>query len=521
MFLFQKINLPLRLFFAALLALAVSFTFNFLFLNLLGRPIEDQISLMTFSTVALGYLIFSFWESIIKAGRLHISFPKIQFEITAIPSLLRENTPGVVLASLFFVVYTYFGLLINFADSDTTDNFFEADNYPWMHRIASPSGLLLDMRAPHPFAFFIFRPFGWLLNLFTHNPWLSAILLNTFVGALCVFLAWLFIKRQFQNQIYSLLIASLLGLSTAHLFFGSVIETYIFSAAAMIGFILALQKSSDSMFAPVTMSIITFGITLTNFVQNFIGFFITQGLKVFSPRRQPGEAQKNFKEYFAKIFRFTALTLSLGIVISLIHAAWYPTSRLFFVPSDAAIEGDYSLPTFQGPIWKITGRAILLIRTILLYTVVAPKPFVFGKEVGAVLPYFNFFKLAPQLYSYSSYTGLGKILIVVWIVMLLVSGMIFLWNLIRARKADLSLVFVICILFNFLLHLTYGFESFLYSPDWAYALIFFVGLSLGPLAKNRLFQTGMLIFLVLLAYNQIHFFQFVLATIAPFYGRGG
>jgi hypothetical protein len=521
MFPFKKINLPFRLFISTLLALAIAFAFDFLFLKLPERPITDQIFLLAFSTAALGYLIFSFWGTIIETGGLHITAQKIKFNGAAILASLRENWTGIALASLFFAIYTYFGLQINFPNSDTTDNFFEADNYPWMLRIAAPDGYMLDMRAPHPFAYFIFRPLGWLLNLFTPTPTLSAILLNTFTGALCVFLAWVFIKRQFQNSTYALLIASLLGLSTAHFFFGAVIETYIFSAAAMIGFFLVLQKNTDSMSAPVTMSVLTFGITLTNFVQNFIGFFVTQGLKIFPPGRQPGEAQKTFKTYVAKIFTFTALTLSFGIVISLIHAAWYPSSRLFYIPSDAAIEGDFSLPTFQGPMWRITGRVILLIRTILLYTVVAPKPFVFGKEMGAWLPYFNFFKLTPQIYSYSSYDGLGKILIVFWVILLFGSGLLFLWNLIRTRKADLSLVFVISILFNFVLHLSYGFESFLYSPDWAYALIFFVGLSLGSLAKNRLFQAGMLAFLVLLAYNQVQFFQFVLATIAPFYGRGG
>jgi uncharacterized membrane protein len=84
-----------------------------------------------------------------------------------------------------------------------------------------------------------------------------------------------------------------------------------------------------------------------------------------------------------------------------------------------------------------------------------------------------------------------------------------------------SLAFVFAILFNFVLHLSYGYEPFLYSPDWAYALIFFVALSLAPLAKNRLFQVGMLAFLILLAYNQIQFIQFILATVAPFYGQGG
>ena len=222
-----------------------------------------------------------------------------------------------------------------------------------------------------------------------------------------------------------------------------------------------------------------------------------------------------------KVFRFTALVLSLGIVISVIHAAWYPSSRLFFQLADAKIEGDFSLAIFQEPRWKLVGRIILLIRTILLYTVIAAKPFVFGHEVGAWLPYFNFFKVTPDQYSYSAYTGLGSLLIYTWAALLLLSGIFFLWNLIRVRKVDLTVAFALSLLFNFSLHISYGFESFLYSPDWAYALIFFVGVCLTPLAGNRIFQGVLLIFLILLAYNQVHFFQSILDTIAPFYGRGG
>ena len=56
----------------------------------------------------------------------------------------------------------------------------------------------------------------------------------------------------------------------------------------------------------------------------------------------------------------------------------------------------FPFPSSSDQQWKTIGRVILLIRTILLYTVIAPKPFVFGKEVGAWLPYFNFFKITPQ-----------------------------------------------------------------------------------------------------------------------------
>ena len=95
-------------------------------------------------------------------------------------------------------------------------------------------------------------------------------------------MVWVFIKRQSQNRAYALLIAALLGLSTAHFFFGVVIESYIFSAAALIGFVLAIQKNAQILFAPVTLSVITFGITITNFAQNFIGFFIVQLKRPFN-----------------------------------------------------------------------------------------------------------------------------------------------------------------------------------------------------------------------------------------------
>lgn len=498
----------LRLFLSALLALAASFAFSLSFLDLFDRSATDQALLVLIPAGALGWLIFSALGNPEAFRTLRL--PK--FEAGSFQARLREHAPGIVLALLFFAAYTWYGLQLNFADSDTTDNFLDADNYPWMMRIAYPEGHLLEMRGPHPFAYFLLRPFGWLLNLVTSDPHLSAVLMNTLVGALCVFMAWVFIKRQSQNTAYALLIASLLGLSTSHFFFGAVIESYIFSAAALIGFVLALQNSSGALFAPVTMGVVTFGITLTNFVQNFIGFVVAQ---------LPDLSRKTFRDSFIRVFQFAAFALSIGIVLSVLHAAWYPSSRLFFQLSDAQIEQDFSRSLFDEPQWRITGRITLLVRTILLYTVIAPNPFVFGHEVGAWLPYFNFFKLSPQTYAYSAYDGLGSILVFAWAGLLLLSGIFFLWNLIRTRKADLSLAFALSLLFNFLLHLNYGFEPFLYSPDWAYALIFFVGLSLVPLARNRLFQGALLVFLVLLAYNQVQLFQLILDTIAPFYHLGG
>jgi len=489
---------PLKIFITALLAFTFAFVFNFFCLDLIERPFTDQILLMAVSTAALGYLIFSWRGSVFKMNPPRIDFPPF-------PSFLKENAHGIVLALAFFAVYTYLGLQLNFPNKDTTDNFLDADNYPWMKRISEPGGFNYEMRGPHPFAYFIFRPLGSLLNLFTHDPPFSAILLNTFTGALCILLAWMFIKRQFQDSIYASLIASLLGLSTAHIFFGSVIETYIFSAAAMIAFFLLLQ-SRGSMNSLAGVSLLTFGITLTNFVQNFIGF-VVQTLKV---------SRDTFWASVKEIIRFTGLTISIGVLLSLIHAAWYPSSKLFFLLSDTQAEKDFAYSIFQEPAWRATGRVILLVRTILLYTIIAPKPYVFYKEVGGTFPRLNFFKIVPGTFSYSAYDGLGNLLVMAWMLSLLAAGVMFLANLIRVKRVDLPLAFALCILFNFILHINYGYEPFLYSPDWAYALIFFIAFSLAPLAKNRLFQGGIFIFLTLLAYNQFLFFQFIFETIAPY-----
>jgi hypothetical protein len=81
---------------------------------------------------------------------------------------------------------------------------------------------------------------------------------------------------------------------------------------------------------------------------------------------------------------------------------------------------------------------------------------------------------------------------------------------------DLPLAFLLCLLFNFLIHLNYGQELFLYSPDWTYALILFTAFGLAPFAKNRFFQGGMLVFISLLAYNQWQFISVIFDALENF-----
>ena len=175
-------------------------------------------------------------------------------------------------------------------------------------------------------------------------------------------------QTQFQDPIYALLIASLLGLSTAHIFFGSVVETYIFSAAALIGFVLILQKRTEFHVCACGDERCHFWDYASRTLSKTLSAFLFLFLNISQVKRQ-----RPLGSLLNKIFRFTALTLSFGIVISLIHAAWYPSSKLFFLLSDAQAEEEFAFSIFQEPTWRAVGRAMLLVRTILLYTVIAPQ----------------------------------------------------------------------------------------------------------------------------------------------------
>jgi len=484
-------KITIKFLLSLILASALAFGFNSFFLNLLERTLIDQVLLMFFLSASLTYIIFSLLE---------YGLPSVEkVEKNSFPSVfsIREYVPGILLALLFFLVYLYFGLQLNRLDSTQVDNLFEADVGSWIRRISGIGEKDFVMRGPHPFAYFIFRPFGWLLNAVTHDPALSAILLNTFAGGLCVFLAWLFIKRQFQSSIYASLIAGLLGLSTSHFFFGSVVETYIFSAMSLILFFLLLETDRRSLFPVILASTLTFGITITNFVQNGIGFMIHR------PR-------------WKEIFRFFAWTVSLSIILSFLHTVAYPSSKLFFLLSTTRVERKFLNAIFKMPKWKAVGRAIFLVRTVFLYTTVAPDVYVLRDEVGSYFPEFRFFKISPGVFSYSGYDDFGTALVLIWCIMMLVAGGMFLWKLIRTRKPDLMLAFALCLLFNLVLHGYYGQELFLYSPDWAYALIFFVAFGLAPFRENRFFQVGFLVFLIGLANNQLHFMNVIINSLLSY-----
>jgi hypothetical protein len=220
-------------------------------------------------------------------------------------------------------------------------------------------------------------------------------LLNAGAGALCVLLAWNLARQLLRSEVLALCTAALLGLSTSHLILSVSLETYIFSAAILLGFTILSAREARSLRTLIPAGLVTFGITLTNFAQTLI----LLGFQEPKP---------------AKLIRYTVIVLAAAAALAFVQVRLYPTSQPFYVPGHLLAEDRYSYNLFgEGPAAALE-RAHVLGRTISVFSVVAPRPLVFMEETGCEFPCFQTYKHRWDGAIINSYAGLGSLLARTW-----------------------------------------------------------------------------------------------------------
>jgi len=308
--------------------------------------------------------------------------------------------------------------------------------------------------------------------------------LVAFAGALCVFFAWKFVKRTNGNSLYALLIASMLGASAAHLVFASLIETYIFLAAVMLVFLIILLEEK-SLFSLVVTGLISFGITITNFIQTAIAFIFVK---------------RDFKAWVKYGLIVTAMTIPLTLLNNLV----YPDSQpYFFIPSSFGAEADN---TFAPSI----SRALAIGRVMAIHSVIAPDPLILEEEI----PFLKVWIFKADPLRISDYrTPLGTSTAFFWLGLALLGIYLFLRNL-KEGEYRFSPAFIFILLFNFALHLRYGKDVFLYSTNWTYAIILLLSLAWKEISNRRWFQLVLLLFIALEIVNNSRLIHTMLSTSA-------
>jgi hypothetical protein len=412
----------------------------------------------------------------------------------------KGNLPGLILscaiASSTFAIGTVFaqpGMV-------KTDNFFETDSVEWLNRLTADVEQLTNMRPVHPFAFLILRPLAWFVMLALQGDRIySAFLLNSAVGGACVFLTWLFFRQRTDNKMYALLVAALLGFSTSHLLLIVFLESYIYSAAALIAFLLLLQRRDKPLAPLVFGGLLTFGITVTNFIQTCILFFLET-------------------PHFKTISKYIAIVVTLALFLAIVQDMLYPSSDPFYIPASYYLEGEYRFDIFEVERWNLIGRANTLVQSIFAFSVVAPQPLILLEEIGCTYPCIQTYYYDRQgNYFISSYEGFGQVLALLWVIMMLGAGTLFVMKFVKSpRSSALPAALLLTLLFNFILHMNYGDDFMLYSPDWTYALVFFLGIAYQDLSKSKWMYVVLLLFLTGLMVNNLNLFRDILDAILPF-----
>ena len=205
--------------------------FNPNFFVLEGKEVTLFIIVSVISLPGLAWTIYRLREPALYHSLIQNKF--IAF--------VRGNLSGLTLSALFFELYFLIGSILNFPNFDVDDIFFDADGFIWRYRLTTDHWQDFYWRSVHPLALLILRPPVNLLSVFLNgNQPFAAIVLTASAGAACVFLAWLLMKDVLQDNLSALIVAFLLGVSTSHLIFGSLIETYIFLAVATLLFFVLI-----------------------------------------------------------------------------------------------------------------------------------------------------------------------------------------------------------------------------------------------------------------------------------------
>lgn len=420
---------------------------------------------------------------------------------------IKRNLPGLSLAGTISASsYLIITSLVRY-DTGFMDMFFQTDSPWWLNYLTLRVNELITMRAVHPFVLLILRPPVWLISLLLHgDKYHAALLLNSMMGGVCIFLAWWFFKKRTGNTSYALLMAALLGFSNSHLVLSSLLESYIFSAAALITFILLLQNEATPFWQLVLSGLLTFGITITNFIQTCIGFFVMRKDRLH-------------------IFKYVLIVLALAVLLAFIQHMFYPTSDPFYIPNRFGSEtsninlNKYKDMTRDEIVKDLASRVNITFRNTTLFSIVAPRPLVRQDEVNCTPLCFRVIERFRGGFKYASYVGFGSLLARTWFLGLIAAAVVYGWSLFKSpsRRPWLQTVLLLNILFNFALHIVYGEDPLLYSPDWTYALVFFFGMSFERWADRKWWQILLLLFITALSINNLELFRTIFETMLPFY----
>jgi hypothetical protein len=364
--------------------------------------------------------------------------------IRTICSLVTNNSKSLILAFILSAAFswaTFEGAsLIPEIILTTGDIWFESDT-PRVY------GNMSDRESPnwrasvHPlFSLIAFPPVFVLKKMFDLPVVLAVKLVMASVAFLWMFVLFLLLRYMGCRVFDAIILGVLSALSAASIFFFVIPETYAFgSGTILLALIFAIWSQYQAL--PISwhiaINVTTFSITSSNWM---VAFFATV---VNLPWR--------------KVLGVIAATFLITTLLWSIEKSLFPTSKFFM---DIKKEARFLLRD-EG------GSPLNAVPSFFLHTMVMPKIYTIEDDKTGT----------PGMFTQRSIPGsagpYGRCAVVLWAALLLMGA----WSLftLTAHK-KLRMVIGLSLTCQLVLHIVYGFETFLYSLHFIVLLIPLVAL---------------------------------------------
>lgn len=321
----------------------------------------------------------------------------------------------------------------------------------------------------HPLYVLFVNPLGSFLHSFLPVT-TSVILVNTLLGTLMVWLAYLFFLKIGLPRYQVLLWTILTGCTASNLLFVSIPERHIAAACSVTLMCLICVKYPGRIWRFTWGGIATIGVTVTNFAQCCVLYFFS----LFRRKQDPAEKPV---PWLRKTTCFVLITLAAAVVLSLIQKWIWPDTRLFFIPDIYAEEVEFM--RLPGNASAAIRRLFELLTNMFVFNIAAPMPLLDPDD--------KFVPLRLGLESLSSYSLLGWLALSGWMLLIILS-----FYLIIIRRHGqygwFQAGILVCLLFNLAIHMVYGDDYFLYTVNWTFPLLAIVASSLAAANKSKVMR---------------------------------
>ena len=353
----------------------------------------------------------------------------------------------------------------------------------------------------HPLFKLFFLPLGVIATKVAQSEAIASIAVNALFGALCVVLMFLLLSKAGINAGAAFLWSAIFGISTTHLMFSSLPETYIFSTFSLIllFYLLATYPANLALFIPA--AVFSVGITTSNIIPAIIAFTFSMKAKV--------QLSTNRTTLF---ITFLLAVIIISVLLNVFSIVVFKSGVPSFLPW-FYLDQQLSWTTLQHPT-LLSERLFSIVESFFLYNFIAPKLYLpllqldFDPSKPNLMPP-NYLKVVRDTQSaasftsssFATYSGVGLISAQIWLGLFIFA----IFNFIRFpdNRSPLVLSLLATLVFNFLLHIFFGLDIFLYSAHWTFAVLAFVAIMLRRYGNDTFFQFLLGLILFLFAMNNL------------------